>query len=171
MTRSSDSVESLRAASSPHRGLARVRRVRHDSQLLVVDPSAGRVLADAPWFAFSHPDSGLGGDVGDRGARHLALAVRAVLQRAMGLDPGHPALRGGHLPLSTGGSELQLGATWGPPGIACATSCFALSAFAIASGAIMIRQEDRELEARFGDAYQCYRRSVPSVIPHLRFHR
>jgi protein-S-isoprenylcysteine O-methyltransferase Ste14 len=48
--------------------------------------------------------------------------------------------------------------------------CFALSAFAMVSGAIMIRQEDRELEARFGDPYQRYRRAVPSVIPRPRFH-
>ncbi len=42
-----------------------------------------------------------------------------------------------------------------------------LAAFAILSGTVMIRIEDRELEARFGEAYREYRRAVPSVIPRL----
>ncbi len=33
----------------------------------------------------------------------------------------------------------------------------------------MIRMEDRELEARFGEAYREYRARVPAVIP--GFHR
>jgi protein-S-isoprenylcysteine O-methyltransferase Ste14 len=32
----------------------------------------------------------------------------------------------------------------------------------------MIRMEDRELEARFGEAYRSYRRRVPAVIPLLK---
>jgi protein-S-isoprenylcysteine O-methyltransferase Ste14 len=44
---------------------------------------------------------------------------------------------------------------------------FALAAFAILTGAIMIRVEDRELEARFGEPYREYRRRVPAVIPRL----
>jgi len=43
-----------------------------------------------------------------------------------------------------------------------------LAAFAIVTGAVMIRIEDRELEARFGDAYRAYRTAVPAVIPHMR---
>jgi protein-S-isoprenylcysteine O-methyltransferase Ste14 len=44
---------------------------------------------------------------------------------------------------------------------------YILAAFAIATGAVMIRIEDRELEARFGDAYRAYRRTVPAIVPRL----
>ena len=44
---------------------------------------------------------------------------------------------------------------------------FALASFAILTGAIMIGIEDRELEARFGEKYRIYRRSVPAVIPRV----
>jgi len=43
--------------------------------------------------------------------------------------------------------------------------CWGLTAFAIATGAVMIRMEDAELEERFGDAYRVYRNSVPAVLP------
>jgi protein-S-isoprenylcysteine O-methyltransferase Ste14 len=43
--------------------------------------------------------------------------------------------------------------------------CWALTAFAMAAGAMMIRMEDAELEKRFGPAYSRYRKSVPAVIP------
>ena len=43
--------------------------------------------------------------------------------------------------------------------------CWALTAFAIATGAVMIRMEDAELEKRFGDSYRAYRNSVPAVLP------
>jgi protein-S-isoprenylcysteine O-methyltransferase Ste14 len=46
--------------------------------------------------------------------------------------------------------------------------CWALTAFAIVTGAVMIRMEDRELEARFGEGYRQYRSTVPSVLPKLR---
>ena len=42
---------------------------------------------------------------------------------------------------------------------------YVLTIFAIVTGAIMIRLEDRELEQRFGDTYRDYKRRVPSVIP------
>ena len=42
---------------------------------------------------------------------------------------------------------------------------FVLAGFAMLTGAIMIRMEDRELEARFGEAYRQYRQRVPGVIP------
>jgi protein-S-isoprenylcysteine O-methyltransferase Ste14 len=45
---------------------------------------------------------------------------------------------------------------------------YGLAAFAIATGAVMLRIEDRELETRFGDAYRSYKRGVPAVIPRLR---
>ena len=46
--------------------------------------------------------------------------------------------------------------------------CWALTAFAIFTGAIMIRMEDAELEKRFGDRYRAYRKSVPAVLPGIR---
>ena len=45
--------------------------------------------------------------------------------------------------------------------------CWGLTVFAAASGALMIRMEDAELEQRFGDAYREYRDSVPAVIPRV----
>ena len=45
--------------------------------------------------------------------------------------------------------------------------CWGLMAFAVATGAVMIRMEDAELEQRFGDAYREYRDSVPAVIPRV----
>lgn len=44
---------------------------------------------------------------------------------------------------------------------------YALAGFAILSGILMIRIEDRELEARFGKRYREYRAAVPAVIPRL----
>ena len=44
---------------------------------------------------------------------------------------------------------------------------FALTAFAILTGAMMIRLEDAELEQRFGDEYRNYRLRVPAVVPRL----
>jgi protein-S-isoprenylcysteine O-methyltransferase Ste14 len=46
-------------------------------------------------------------------------------------------------------------------------ACFALLAFAIATGAIMIPMEERELRARFGAAYDDYARRVPALFPRL----
>jgi len=43
--------------------------------------------------------------------------------------------------------------------------CFALTAFAILTGAVMIRKEDAELEQRFGEEFRSYRHQVPAVIP------
>ena len=45
---------------------------------------------------------------------------------------------------------------------------YALAAFAIVTGALMIRIEDRELEARFGDPYRAYREAVPAIVPRFR---
>ncbi|HUO60020.1 MAG TPA: isoprenylcysteine carboxylmethyltransferase family protein [Candidatus Acidoferrales bacterium] len=44
-------------------------------------------------------------------------------------------------------------------------ACFILLAFAIATGAIMIPMEERELRARFGSEYDAYARRVPALIP------
>ncbi len=49
--------------------------------------------------------------------------------------------------------------------------CWALTAFAIATGTVMIRMEDAELEKRFGDAYRNYRDAVPAVLPRLSAER
>src|SRR5437588_772746 len=43
--------------------------------------------------------------------------------------------------------------------------CYALTAFALLSGAIMIRMEDTELEKRFGNEFRVYRVSVPAIVP------
>jgi len=43
--------------------------------------------------------------------------------------------------------------------------CWGLTAFAVVTGAVMIRMEDTELEKRFGDSYRAYRTSVPAVLP------
>lgn len=45
--------------------------------------------------------------------------------------------------------------------------CYALTAFAIVTGTIMIRMEDNELEKRFGNDYSKYKQQVPAVIPRL----
>ncbi len=44
---------------------------------------------------------------------------------------------------------------------------YALTAFGVITGAIMIGMEERELEERFGEPYHEYRRRVPAVIPRL----
>ncbi len=45
--------------------------------------------------------------------------------------------------------------------------CCFLTAFAIATGFVMIRMEDAELEQRFGEEYTAYRERVPAVLPRL----
>lgn len=45
--------------------------------------------------------------------------------------------------------------------------CWLLTAFAIVTGAVMIRMEDAELEHRFGKEYLAYRTRVPAVFPRL----
>jgi protein-S-isoprenylcysteine O-methyltransferase Ste14 len=42
-----------------------------------------------------------------------------------------------------------------------------LTVFAIVTGAVMIRAEERELEARFGEPYREYQRQVPALLPRL----
>lgn len=43
--------------------------------------------------------------------------------------------------------------------------CWALTGFAVITGAVMIRMEDAELEKRFGKEYSQYRKNVPAVLP------
>ena len=43
--------------------------------------------------------------------------------------------------------------------------CWSLTAFAIATGAFMIKMEDQELEKRFGEKYRHYRAAVPALLP------
>ena len=45
--------------------------------------------------------------------------------------------------------------------------CWAMTAFAVITGALMIRMEDKELQKRFGDDYRAYRKSVPAVMPRV----
>jgi len=47
------------------------------------------------------------------------------------------------------------------------TVCYALTTFALVTGAIMIRLEDRELEQRFGEEYRDYRSRVPAILPKI----
>ncbi len=46
-------------------------------------------------------------------------------------------------------------------------ACWALTAFAVVTGAIMIRHEERELVERFGDSYREYQQHVPMLLPKL----
>jgi protein-S-isoprenylcysteine O-methyltransferase Ste14 len=46
--------------------------------------------------------------------------------------------------------------------------CWSLTAFAMITGAIMIKLEDQELEKRFGPTYLIYRNSVPALLPKFR---
>ena len=46
--------------------------------------------------------------------------------------------------------------------------CWALTALAIATGAVMIRMEDAELEKRFGNDFSLYRSRVPAIFPIIR---
>jgi len=46
--------------------------------------------------------------------------------------------------------------------------CWALTAFAIVTGAVMIHMEDEELEKRFSEQYRQYRSKVPAVLPRIR---
>jgi protein-S-isoprenylcysteine O-methyltransferase Ste14 len=43
--------------------------------------------------------------------------------------------------------------------------CWALTALAVVTGAVMIKLEDNELENRFGEEYRRYRLTVPAVFP------
>jgi protein-S-isoprenylcysteine O-methyltransferase Ste14 len=45
--------------------------------------------------------------------------------------------------------------------------CWGLTAFAVATGAVMIRMEDAELEKRFGEEYRDYEGNVPAILPKL----
>ncbi len=45
--------------------------------------------------------------------------------------------------------------------------CWGLTAFAVATGAVMIRMEDAELEKRFGEEYRNYEGNVPAILPKL----
>jgi len=45
--------------------------------------------------------------------------------------------------------------------------CWMLTGLAVATGAVMIRMEDAELQRRFGEEYSLYRRSVPAVLPRI----
>jgi protein-S-isoprenylcysteine O-methyltransferase Ste14 len=43
--------------------------------------------------------------------------------------------------------------------------CWALTGFALVTGIIMIRMEEKELLERFGQAYRDYQKQVPAILP------
>jgi protein-S-isoprenylcysteine O-methyltransferase Ste14 len=45
--------------------------------------------------------------------------------------------------------------------------CYALTAFAVVTGVVMIRTEDEELEQRFGEEYKRYKTAVPTILPRI----
>lgn len=45
--------------------------------------------------------------------------------------------------------------------------CWALTGFAVITGALMISTEDDELEERFGENYRRYRAAVPAIFPRI----
>jgi protein-S-isoprenylcysteine O-methyltransferase Ste14 len=45
--------------------------------------------------------------------------------------------------------------------------CWALTGFAMVTGAVMIRMEDAELAKRFGEEYAAYQQRVPAVLPRV----
>jgi protein-S-isoprenylcysteine O-methyltransferase Ste14 len=47
--------------------------------------------------------------------------------------------------------------------------CWVLTGFTVATGAVMIREEDAELERRFGSDFKVYRNKVPAIFPIIRF--
>jgi protein-S-isoprenylcysteine O-methyltransferase Ste14 len=48
---------------------------------------------------------------------------------------------------------------------------YAMLAFAVITGLVMVRAEERELELRFGEEYRTYRRRVPAFVPRVRSRR
>ena len=46
--------------------------------------------------------------------------------------------------------------------------CWALTAWSIVTGAIMIKMEDRELEKRFGEEFRQYQSTVPALVPKVK---
>ncbi len=51
--------------------------------------------------------------------------------------------------------------------LAQSRAVLALLVWGVATGALMIRAEDAELERRFGETFRAYRRRVPAVIPRI----
>src|SRR5215831_19153050 len=84
---------------------------------------------------------------GNRDARLVTTGIRARVR--------HPVYLG-HL------CEMMAWSIW--TGLIV---CWVLTAFAIGTGAVMIRMEDAELEKRFGDEFRVYRLRVPAVLPRM----
>ena len=45
--------------------------------------------------------------------------------------------------------------------------CWTLTVFAIVTGGIMIKMEEKELERRFGEEYRNYQSTVPALLPRI----
>jgi hypothetical protein len=167
-----------------------LRRLFDDSIILAGHPSPCELLALAEAFALSHSATSLDRHVDCVGCCHRALERLAALPGGMDVVPGFSAAQLGGLPEVIPGHQEQRLATSGirsrvrhpvylghlcemlawslGSGLAV---CYGLTAFAVVTGAIMIRLEDRELEQRFGEAYREYRRQVPAVLPGTFFAR
>jgi len=46
--------------------------------------------------------------------------------------------------------------------------CYGLTLFALVTGSVMIRMEDKELAQRFGDDYAAYKERVPAIWPKMQ---
>lgn len=46
-------------------------------------------------------------------------------------------------------------------------ACYVLTVFAVVTGVVMIRLEEKELEQRFGEVYREYKKNVPALVPRL----
>jgi protein-S-isoprenylcysteine O-methyltransferase Ste14 len=46
--------------------------------------------------------------------------------------------------------------------------CWALTAWAVVTGAVMIQMEDQELEKRFGEEQRRYQSAVPAILPRAK---
>ena len=105
-------------------------------------------LGGLPEVRSSHrPGSGAGHDAGQLNDRLVTTGIRARVR--------HPVYLG-HL------CEML---AWSVG--TCLVVCWLLTVFAVATGAMMIRMEDAELEKRFGEEYRRYRLGVPAVLPRI----
>jgi len=166
--------------------MAGLRRLLNGPGLLADDSHPGRVLAQVAGLALCCADPAVDGHVGGHAGHHLALQESLFLLKSVGVATGRgagfslkqlggvPELHGGQQHLITTGIRkrsrhpVYLGHLLEMLAWSIGTGlivCLALTAFAMLTGAVMIRAEDAELEQRFGVEYARYREAVPAVLP------